>query len=248
MFLILDSDHLAYRASASCEPTKLKPFLESKEDAIIRVDGMMEQILETFNYPDYSSYIGGQGNWRYAIYPDYKANRKNTPKPTWLEDVRERLITHWKAEIVNDIEVDDRCGIELSLHSNAVCVSLDKDLLTISGSHYNFVKKQLVHIDELTAKRNFYKQVITGDASDNIPAFDGKFRHAIPKFVEPMLAPIDSMTEEQDMYKHALSIHEQYGSSVANMSRNAQCLFIQTEENVFWKSPLGPKDVKNPLL
>jgi 5'-3' exonuclease len=112
--LIIDGDHIVYRAASSCEPTKLKPFLEDKEAAIHRADELMLRILQETSADSYELYIAGTDNFRYNIYPDYKANRKDLPKPTWLEDVREYLVLNWKAEIVNGMEVDDMCGIRMT--------------------------------------------------------------------------------------------------------------------------------------
>lgn len=250
--VLVDADHITYRAAASCSPTKLKPFLESKEDAIHRAEGMMLNLVDLFPNASFETYIAGQGNWRYEIYPEYKANRKDIPKPHWLEDVREYLLTHWKAQIVNDIEVDDACGIRLTEEgANAVCVSLDKDLLTIPGTHYNFVKQTTNVVDKTQALRYFYKQVITGDASDNIPGFDGKLRSITPKFVEAILQPLDTMTEELEMYKYCCDVYADKvldeSVSECHLERNAKVLYIQRKEGDQWHPP-GQKDVNELSL
>jgi 5'-3' exonuclease len=112
--LIIDGDHISYRAASSCEPTKAKPYLEELEYALGRAEDIMQRIMYETNATSYELYIAGEGNWRLEIYPEYKANRKDKPKPTWLEEVREYLITKWKAEIVNGKEVDDMCGIRMT--------------------------------------------------------------------------------------------------------------------------------------
>lgn len=111
---IIDGDHIVWRCAASCEPSKKKPYLEPVEEAIYRANSMMRQLLLDLGDPDYELYISGEGNWRYAIFPEYKANRKGVKKPTWLENVREHLVLEWKAQIVNDREVDDQCGIRMT--------------------------------------------------------------------------------------------------------------------------------------
>lgn len=237
--ILIDGDHIVHRAAGSCEPTKLKPFLESREDAIARADSMMEKLLtEQLQNWDYELYIGGEGNWRKAIYPEYKANRKEKRVATWLQDVREHLVVNWKAQIINDIEVDDKCGIELTAGTEEdICVSLDKDLLTVPGCHYNFVKEKLQYVTQIQAWRNFYSQVITGDSSDNVPAFDGKFRNSVPQFIEKMLEPIQEMTEEYDMYAYALHIYCQDESQEDIFERNAKVLWIQKKEGDMWQRP-----------
>ena len=50
-------------------------------------------------------------------------------------------------------------------------VSVDKDMLTLPGLHLR--DGELVEISRLEADRNFYRQVLTGDASDNYPGCPG---------------------------------------------------------------------------
>lgn len=245
MKLIIDGDHLTWRCSASCQPTKAKPFQEGIDEAIWRFESMLAQIQLDLNSNDFEFYMSGEGNWRYDIFPEYKANRKNIDKPIWLEDVREHALLKYKAEIVNDIEVDDRCGIRLTQEGyDAICVSLDKDLLTVPGQHYNFVKKERKLISPLDALRTFYKQVITGDGSDGVPAFDGKMRSATPQFIQTLLNPIDNMTEETDIWKYVLSVYIDFYGNPLNIQhakdkaiRNARVLWIQKEENDVWQEP-----------
>lgn len=255
MKLLFDLDHHIYRAAASCSPTKAKPFQEPLEEAIWRFESSFNQVLLDLNSQDFELYMSGEGNWRYDIYPEYKANRKNIERPTHLQSVREHALLKYKAEIQNGREADDACGIRLTqLGTDAICVSLDKDLRTISGWHYNFVKKERELVSPYDALRNFYKQVLTGDASDNVPSFDNKFRSAIPQFVQKLLNPLDEMVEEIDMYNYVLEQYEEYYDFALGplpnevMHRNASVLHIQTSEGSRWHNPsLGQKPDGMPL-
>lgn len=242
MKIIIDADHITYRAAASCSPTKAKPFQESLTDAIWRAESMVSQIFHDLNSTDAEFYISGEGNWRYDIYPDYKANRRDIPKPMWLEEVREHLIVQYKAEIVNGKEVDDMCGIRLTQEGdNAVCASLDKDMKTVPGNHYswetrgaNWIKPAMkTLVSPYDALRNFYAQVITGDQADNIPGFDGKMRSTIPKFVQKLIDPLQEMQDEVDMYEYCRSVYE----DKAMVDRNAMVLYIQRKEDDKWQPP-----------
>jgi 5'-3' exonuclease len=124
-----------------------------------------------------------------------------------------------------------------------ICVSNDKDLLQLTGWHYNFVNKTLVLVSPLEGLRTFYKQLILGDKSDNIPGFDGAMRGSCPKFIEKLQAPIDSMTEEIDMYNHVFGVYfdAQGNDDIETiMHRNAQLLHILKEEEGFWTAPGTP--------
>lgn len=227
--VLVDADIVAYRVAATCEN-------EDESINYVRINDLMHRILHETNALTYKAYLTGDNNFRYTIYPDYKANRKDKPKPKWLQHCREFLVIEWKAKVTDGNEADDELGIDQTGHGLDSCIaSIDKDLLQIPGYHYDFVKGLERFVSTIDANRNFYGQVIAGDGSDNIPSYDGKIRSAVPKFIQKLLDPLQDMTEAKDMYNHALSV---YNNETELMHRNAKCLWIQRKENDQWHSPL----------
>ena len=49
-----------------------------------------------------------------------------------------------------------------------ILVSIDKDLDTVPGWHYNYDKKITYFVTPEEASYNFYYQLLVGDSSDNI--------------------------------------------------------------------------------
>jgi len=243
--LIIDSDHLTYRNAASCEPTKTRLDRAELHIAISRMEWSINNIFEKTGSDKYEMYIGGDNNFRKEIYPLYKANRANMKKPMWLEDCREHLMVKWGAKIINGMEVDDMCGIRMScVHSIApICVSLDKDLLQIPGRHYNFVNDEHTIVSELEGMRRFYKQIILGDLSDNIPGYDGKYRDKVPKFIKAMQDPLDSLEEEVEMYEHVCAV---YGGDTERVDLHAQLLYVLRKEEQHWQNPLKRNKQNGP--
>jgi hypothetical protein len=255
--LIVDADHLTWRSSSSCSPTKNKPYQEDLNVALWRLDASVEALRLAYNDPTFEFYISGEGNWRYDIYPEYKANRKEVVKPLWLEECRERLVVQYKAQVVNGREVDDMCGIRLSQCSKldvadkVVCASLDKDLRQVPGYHYRWETRYMgsikpgeeVLVSPLDGLRTFYKQIITGDQADHVPAFDGAFRSSLPKFVAKLLEPIDEMTDEKDMWEYVLSVYganqgtQESDYAFKDAKRNAQVLYVQRTWEDMWQPP-----------
>ena len=206
----------------------------------------MQRILTATGATDYSLYIGGNDNFRYGINPEYKANRKDMPRPEWLQPVRELLVVKYGAEICDNIEADDALGIAQSKPADAegnpwyketVIVSVDKDLLMIPGNHYNFVKDEHSTVTALQGKRWFYVQLILGDKADNIFGYDGKARTTVPQFLQPDVDMVMSYTDERDMYAHVLDMYQMHGQGRDVMHMNAQCLYIQHKENDVWSPP-----------
>ena len=149
--ILIDADIVIYRCAASCEPSKKKSLdhqnpelefiVEPEYVAIGRVESLMERILQSCGTTNYSAYLSGGNNFRYKIFPQYKANRKNNKKPTWLNECKHHLYKQWKAEITDGYEADDAIGIMHGvLKGECVVASIDKDLLQLPGNHFNFVK------------------------------------------------------------------------------------------------------------
>lgn len=237
MVNLIDADIVSYRAASSCEPTKAKPFLEPCEVALFRLHDMVQTIIKGTNSNEMEFYIGGENNFRKEIYPEYKANRTKPP-PSWLQDCREILVTQYNATVVNGMETDDALGIaQTKYDGNSRIVSIDKDLLQVPGYHYNWVKNEHTLVSPLDGLRTFYKQLIAGDGTDNIPSYDGKVRNSIPQFIQKLQAPIDEMINEVDMYEYVKQIYQNESDVV--LHRNAQLLYILKQEEEYWKVPSG---------
>ena len=230
MLALIDGDIVAYRCSASAE-------YEPEDIAVLRVDIMMRDILRETESDAYHCFLTGPGNFRYDIFPAYKANRKDKPKPVHLQACRDYLVENWNAVISSGNEADDLIGIEATasddMNTYIIC-SIDKDLKQIPGNHWNFVTKERVFVTPLDGLKSFYKQLILGDVSDNIPGYDGKARQKWPKFMQHYHDTIDSLADEIDMYTFVRGIYTQ---DAHNIILNGKLLFIQRKENEQWTPP-----------
>lgn len=142
--------------------TKGKDWLK----VVDHIDSSIYTILDRFG-DNYKGYLTGKNNFRYQIYPAYKANRKDVPRPKYYSAVREYLIDEWGAIVVNNMEADDAIGLEHS--DDTVICSVDKDLKTIPGYFYHLNTNNLEYIDEEQAIQNYLIQLLIGDPIDNIP-------------------------------------------------------------------------------
>lgn len=186
---------------------------------------MMQRILDETIASGYRAFLSGSENFRYSIDPTYKANRVDVPRPIYLQPIREHLVTQWNAEISDGIEADDSLGIAQT--TETIICSLDKDLLTIPGEHYNWVKQEFKYIDAHQGWVNFYTQLVLGDRSDNVKGYDGKMRQVVPKFLQPIIEDIERSESPREMFKVVSDIYE-LGADA--MYRNAQLLYIQRKE------------------
>jgi len=147
--------------------------LQPLEHALNAAHITLDSIIKRFPNGSTKVYLSGERNFRDNVWvtKKYKGNR-DTPKPTHLKGVREYLVSRWDAVVSQNQEADDDIGIDSRL-GETIVVSTDKDLDQIPGWHYNWVKEEVYYVDVYDAEMFMWEQVISGDATDNIPGLPG---------------------------------------------------------------------------
>jgi 5'-3' exonuclease len=238
MIVQLDGDIVTYRCAAATA---------NDDEAIAKwqTSEMMNRILNETAATSFTCFLSGSGNFRYAIYPEYKANRRDMPRPKHYQAVREHLVREWKATVTDGIEADDAMGIAQCHTDNSCIASIDKDMLMIPGQHYNFVKQEFRTISPVEGLRNFYFQLIMGDRTDNIFGYDGKARQKVPKFLEAKIDELMALDTEMEMYDLVAAMYEDHDQ----MHTNGKCLWIMRKDGDYWQPPVrssmeegGPQD------
>ena len=211
MNVLIDSDIVCYRCAAASENDPI-------EIAVVRTNELMHRIIHDTGATEYEAYLSGTDSYRKVLDPTYKANRTQE-RPKWLEDLREHLITHWKASVTQYIEADDALGIgagRCAFNDQAwVVASIDKDLKQLYGKHYNFVKNEWDFVSPLDAIKLFYKQMLIGDRSDNVFGVAGVGVVKAGRAIDPLY-------EENDMFELVWNMY----SDKQRFFTNAQLLWI----------------------
>jgi 5'-3' exonuclease len=223
---LVDGDIVAYRCAAASETEPL-------EVALLRASDLMNRILEETQSEKYVAFLTGSNNFRYKYNPQYKANRKDTPRPRWLQDVREYLVTEWQARVEDEQEADDALGIYQMANKDTIICSIDKDLLMIPGEHYDFVKSIRRDVYNIPAIRHFYWQLIMGDRTDNVFGFDGIARQKVPKKLEHVMAELESYDDELDMFGFVRGLY----NNDEQLLINGISLWIRRQEDEIWAFP-----------
>jgi len=193
----IDGDIVCYAVSSACDGKRYRykgQVFDSKVqlNKILKADGVDDSAIETFYEPepwdkvakstmsyieniiekvgiDYKVHLTGKSNFRYqvATIQPYKGNRVSIQKPVHLDAIRQFLVDNYDASVSVGMEADDTIGLD---HRPGVDIvaTLDKDLNCIPGSHYNWMEDRLYEVSEQEADAAFYRQVITGDTTDNI--------------------------------------------------------------------------------
>lgn len=178
MLALIDGDVLTFRVGFTTEDSEWWV-------AKARIEEMFDRVLAETGADAYALFLSDKtkNNFRTTFYPEYKANRRGRPLPKHYPALRDLLIESYGAEITLGQEADDALGIaqtEMGNQriwadggANSVICSVDKDLLQIPGTHYNFVKQEFYEVSENEGLYNFYKQILTGDVGDNVRGLEG---------------------------------------------------------------------------
>ena len=165
---IIDADPIIYRVGFGNDNMPLSYQCKG-------IDAFIEKILRATEADDHVLYLTGSGNFRdeVATIQPYKGNRDKAHRPRFHKELREYMIEEWDAILVEGMEADDACGIDAydcrADDVEYVICSVDKDLLMLEGRHYNYNRETFTDVNEIEAWRTFAIQMLTGDASDNIP-------------------------------------------------------------------------------
>jgi hypothetical protein len=178
---VIDGDSIAYKAG----------YLESPADVQQCVNSRLSQILQDTMSVSYFLYIEAweedKNIFRHKLFDlsnefvkhkGYKGNRlPDREKPPFLNLARELLRDTWNAEVVKGYEAEDYAiakakEIRESGRFPIVC-AIDKDLMCQPYDFYNYDKRCFTRVDRDQATLNLWRQVLTGDSTDNIPGIKG---------------------------------------------------------------------------
>lgn len=164
----------------------------------------------------YQCYLSGPGNFRMglATVAPYKGNRKEGHKPYHYSAIRQYLQQVHGAKVVEGREADDAVSIaQYEGNGKTVICTFDKDLDQVPGWHYDYNKHSFYYTTEDEGQSLFYKQVLSGDKTDNIPGVYrvGDVRAA--KIVDEYL--LDNPADWKGLWQVILRVYEksieQYG-------------------------------------
>lgn len=229
--VLIDGDIIAYRAAFATQD-KLPKDAEEKAEELIQY--ILQETLVFPSPNDYKVYLTGKGNFRHDVAKThiYKGNRKDAAKPLHLPQVRQYLVDKHNAIVSEGEEADDLIAIEATrLGSDTVVASIDKDMLQIPCRHFNFGRGEWSDVDEWSGLKFFYKQILTGDAADNII---GLYK------VGPVKADkiLDGAETEQDLWHKCI---DAYNGDIDRVIENARLLWLRRREQELWQPPEAVK-------
>ena len=181
---LIDADILAYQAAAVSEQAVdwedgLWTLHAFEQDAINAFESAFKSILEKTEAKSYLLCFSDKENWRKAVLPTYKSNRTGVRKPMLLNFIKEYCYSEHRFVQIPTMEGDDILGVyatmprKLEAVNDLIICSIDKDLKTIPGQHYNFGRNEFFEITEHQADYWHMVQTLTGDTTDGYAGCPG---------------------------------------------------------------------------
>lgn len=175
---LIDGDILAYEISAVNEvrinweqDRNVSQYPLDLEAAQEQADKSVGHLIDILNLDRVVICLSDKNNFRKAIYPEYKSNRKDAVRPVLLNDIKDYLEDTYETYKLPNLEADDVLGI-LATHQDKIpgkkiIISIDKDLTQIPGYYFNPNKHgKEITISKSEGDRFHYLQTLTGDNVD----------------------------------------------------------------------------------
>lgn len=200
---LVDADSIAYQAGWADTYMDMRNCIDNKLQSIrenTRAD-KLEIYLEEWRTKKniFRRYIYNHSN-AFVVHGGYKGNRKvHSRKPLLLNKAREYLVKRWNATAVVDFESEDvairRAYDVAETKDEAIVCCIDKDLLQHPLKYYNYNTGVVLVLTYQEAILRLYRQVCSGDTTDNIPGLPGMGKvRAEHRIKDPETALKDTVT------------------------------------------------------
>ena len=211
--LLIDGDIVAYQIAAALETAinwgdDLWTLHADAGEGKYRVDCFLTELTATLEAEGMAIALTDDNNFRKVIYPEYKSNRVNVRKPMILKELKDYMKETYNTFIRPWLEADDVLGIlatsDILIPGDKLICSVDKDLLSIPGEHYNWKSKEFKSVSVEQADRFHMIQTLTGDTTDGYPGCAG---------VGPVKAYriLDGSTTYEEMWPKVVKAYETAG-------------------------------------
>lgn len=190
---LIDADTLVYKAAQRVErpiewETGLWTLHAWPNEGIEEFDKILNRIVDAVEADHIVMALTDYAvpNWRFGVMPDYKAQRQTGSgkrRPILWRALREYIHEvdgeRWDTYQWPGMEGDDVLGVLLThpemYEGEKVCVSIDKDMLTLPGRHYNYdhPEEGVIELTEEEADLFHMTQAVAGDATDGYPGCPG---------------------------------------------------------------------------
>ena len=237
---LIDTDILIYQIAAQCEKVIRWPGRDDDalwtrhahlEEAIVSLEDMIQSVAQRAGADEFICPVTQSGrNWRYDCYADYKSNRKESYRPMLVSRLRDWVSDQGWGRDIPTLEADDVLGILQTKPGagDTIICSIDKDMHTIPGRHFNFKDNEEFEVTEGEANRFHLLQALTGDVVDGYPGCPG----VGPKTADKLLPATVESSDVAEVWREVIvPTYERKGMDEAFALSQAQVARILRAED-----------------
>lgn len=212
---------------------------------------ILAKIMKATRATEYRIFLNGEDNFRDSIATiiPYKGNRDNSRRPHHFQSLKDYMVKEHDAKYIERAEADDGCSMAQYYYRargiESIIVSQDKDLRMVPGEYYNLPKDQLGVVEPDDGLKWFYKQILMGDPTDNIPGIYRVGPKAADKIIDPLPAdPSVLWNTVLETYEEALKDPKKRDKMPApdmpvrdRVIEVARLLWMQEDKDQLWRPP-----------
>lgn len=240
--LLFDADIVCYQMAAMNEfhidwGDGVESTEVDEDHAREQIERWFEEIYVRLKATDYRMCFsdGTKGYFRHKLNPHYKEQRRPLRKPTLLKFIQKHIQKEYKSIEKPQLEADDLMGILSTsrkiMRGKKVIVSIDKDMESIPGWIFNWNRdKNLRRVTKAQADRRFYKQILSGDPTDNFFGIPG----IGPKKSEKIL--LEAEEKGMPYWDAILEAYHNAGLTEREALMNARMARILRSEDYDWET------------
>lgn len=199
---IIDADILIYAAAAGAQSEidwgggeDVEPVADEQEGINLLRRSIDDLITKVFADDAIMcvSCASSEG-WRKEVLPSYKENRATVRPPILREFLKQYVIDNYTAFARPTLEGDDIYGILMThpklVPGYKVGCSMDKDMKTIPGEHYDLKHGKFFTITPAEAEYWHMLQTLTGDTTDGYKGCPGVGKVSADFYLTQLLKPV----------------------------------------------------------
>jgi 5'-3' exonuclease len=206
--------------------------MRTQDDVARELDQYMNNLFKSTKATHYLGFLTVSKSFRYDIYPEYKATRKQE-KPAHLNFVKECMVNKYGAISIDKLEADDLLVICHHYYEGSILVSTDKDMLQSPGIHYNPSKDKYTTVTKDEADYNLWFQVIVGDSTDNIKGLPKVGEKTAPAILANRLTEATRADQTFSAYLNKLGEYQ----GILEFTKNYRLIKLLTQPDYGFEIP-----------
>jgi 5'-3' exonuclease len=210
----VDADIVAYRCAAACED-------ETEQVLYSTIDSFISNFVNATKIKKLALCLSGNKIFRSDIAKTkpYKGNRDKIIRPKYLPEAKQFIRNELKGVSLPEYEADDLIATLMTLSKHVAHAGIDKDIKQIPGWHFNFVKYTWDYVPVEAATLQLFRQICSGDSSDNIPGLAGIGEKKAAKAVHSV-----GEAEQQALALYKLQLHTQSEQAIVEYFNEQRAL------------------------